>query len=199
MKIEQKIVKLPMMMIVVGSFVTGANASIVSGDFRTEGDLPDFSAAGPLVYEAIGVTVGAGPELTEVDLLANPASWIPGLVYMDLDPVTNILTLDSQDQLDFQTFEASISNIVLSPGETITGVSLISDNLTDEPGVSLVTAFTGNSVTINYEFGVGTSEVFNFTGDQSTFQISTSAIPEVTSSGLLAGLLVLSSFSRRRR
>jgi hypothetical protein len=108
--------------------ITGnVEAAILSGDFRTESDLPYCcDRAGPLVYENIGAAVGAGEELTGANFVQNPSNWGGGVVHMDLDPLTNILTLHSQDIWDFETFDAWITNIVFDAGERITGLSLIS-------------------------------------------------------------------------
>lgn len=159
------------MIAVVGA--TTANAAMTLGDFRTEADLPDYSDSGPLVYEALNATIGDGVELDDSDFVANPSGWYGGVVFMDLDPATGILTLDSQDTLDFQTFDAWITNITFDAGESITGISMLNNNLTNA-GVAPTLSFTGDSVHISYDYIPG---IFDFTADIATFQITTSAMP----------------------
>ncbi|HDY84365.1 hypothetical protein LCGC14_0969610 [marine sediment metagenome] len=149
------------------------NAAIIQGDFRTESDLPG-QGSGALVYEALNVNVGSGDELTNSDFIENPSSWNGGVVNMDLDSTTNILTLKSQDDWDFYTFDAWISNIVFNAGEVITGISLLSGNLTSLNLLANL-SFADNSIHINY---TGDS-AFNFTGTDAQFQILTSNVSAV--------------------
>ena len=101
-----------------------ANATIITADFRTETGLPYCcDVAGPLVHVSLGASVDIGDELTEANLLSNLSGWSGGLVYIDLDPTTNVVTLSSQDGFDFEIFSALISNIVFDAGEVITGLS----------------------------------------------------------------------------
>lgn len=174
-----------------------ANAAIVSADFRNESDLPYCCArSGPEVLESIGQAVGAGVELNGTASFSNPSGWGGGIVYVDLNPTTNILTLLSQDTWDFQTFSAQLSNIAFSASETITGLTLLSNNLTTT-GLTPSLSFTGNSISIEYD----TPSVFNFTGGTATFQILTSSlqsVPEPSSIALL-GLSLFGLASMRRK
>jgi hypothetical protein len=174
-------------------------AAILSGDFRTESDLPYYSGGGPLVYENIGAPVGAGAELTGANFVENPSNWGGGVVHMDLDPLTNILTLHSQDIWDFETFDAWITNIVFDAGERITGLSLISGNITDL-GLAAILNFSDNSVHIRYDVGAG-NPTFDFTGGRAQFQITTdvSAVPVPAAVWLFgSGLMGLLGFNRKR-
>lgn len=175
------------------------NAAIVSGDFRTEADLPYCcDDAGALVHENLGATVGAGAELTGANFAANPSDWGGGIVHMDLDPTTNILTLASQDDWDFQTFDAWISNITFDSGEIITGFSLITGNITDL-GLTAILEFTSNSIHIAYD----TEEIFYFNESQAQFQIITSAdtssVPAPASIALLGLGLVGMALTRKKK
>ncbi|MDO6694944.1 PEP-CTERM sorting domain-containing protein [Aliiglaciecola sp. 3_MG-2023] len=181
-------------------FAGVANATIISGDFRTEADLPYCCYdSGPLTYENLNASVGAGNELDSSDLLSNDSFWNGGLVFIDLDPSTNIITLDSQDDLDFEVFTASISNIMFDAGETITGLSWVSGNLTDI-AITEILSFTANSITISYDVGNGNS-VFDFTGTEAVFQIETQAgsvaVP-APASILLLSLGLFALVSRKR-
>jgi hypothetical protein len=172
-----------------------ANAAIIQGDFRTESDLPG-AGSGALVYEALNVNVGAGDELTNSDFIQNPSSWGGGVVNMDLDSTTNILTLKSQDTWDFYTFDAWISNIIFNAGEVITGISLLSGNLTNFNLLANL-SFTDNSIHINYT----DYNAFDFTGTDAQFQILTSnvsAVP-VPAAALLFAPALLGFMGFRRK
>lgn len=181
------------------------NATIISGDFRTESDLPYCCEdGGPLVYENLEASVGAGVELTSDNFAENPSSWGGGVVHMDLDATTNILTLDSQDDWDFETFDAWISNIRFDAADQIiTGLSLISGNLTDI-GLTAILAFTDNSIHIAYDTvtDIGT---FNFNETQALFQITTSSdtnpnpVPAPASIALLGLGLVGMALTRKKK
>ncbi|WP_197414341.1 PEP-CTERM sorting domain-containing protein [Lacimicrobium alkaliphilum] len=178
-----------------------AKATLISADFRTEANLPDYRNGLPLIYETLGQSIGAGAELNNTHFVQNPDNWSGGVVWMDFDAATNILTLDSQDLLDFQIFDAWISNIVFSqPGQSITGISLLSDDLTDVgvvPGLS----FTADSLHISYD---SMPDIFNFTGGSATFQIELGetdvvAVPEPLPLTLLGLGLVGLVLTRRKQ
>lgn len=190
--------------------VTGnVEAAILSGDFRTESDLPYYGGVGPLVYENIGAPVGAGAELTGANFVEDPSNWGGGVVHMDLDPLTNILTLYNQDTWDLETFDAWITNIVFDAGERITGLSWISGDIAEVwdlfgPTLPLgpaILGFSDNSIHIRYDVGAG-NPVFDFIpGGQAQFQITTdvSAVPVPAAVWLFAsGLMGLLGFNRKR-
>ncbi len=188
--------------VVLALALTGFSAALsagpLSGDFRTESDLPDYSASGPLVYESLGQSIGAGYELDSSHFVGNPSGWGGGVVWMDYDDTTDILTLDSQDTWDFQTFDAYITNIVFGgPGEFISGISLLNDDLT-APMLVPALSFTADSLHISYNW----PSVFNFTGGLATFQIELSSDPVAVSepaSLALMGLGLLGFGLSRRR
>jgi len=145
--------------------VASQSLAQIVGDFRTESDLPYCcGTSGPLIYENIGVTVDGSIELTEANFSANPSGWSGGLVYMDLDPDTGILTLASQDDWDFERFVAQISNI--SGGGQVSGLELISGNITTTD-IAPSLSYTADSIQIIYDDG----DVFHFTGTSALFQI----------------------------
>lgn len=154
-----------------------ASAALISGDFRTESDLPTVSVNGPKVYQHLGASIGAGAELTNAHFLSNPSGWGGGVVFMDFDPLSNLLTLTAQDSWDFHTFSAQISNIVFDQvGEQITGLTLLRSNLTTS-GVDLTWDFDADSLSIHYAQATG---AFNFiAGGMATFQVSTGVVGQV--------------------
>lgn len=175
-------------------------AGLISADFRTESDLPDFGTSGAKTYQNLGQTIDSGVELNDSHIFANPGSWGGGEVWMDFDPLTNILTLMSRDSWDFQTFGAWMNNILFSsPGEVITGFSFLGGSLVNN-NIQPVLSFTDNSLHISYS----SVPLFNFTGGQATFLVQTSAqpaaIPEPATLAIFAlGLLVVSLLYRRQQ
>jgi hypothetical protein len=173
-----------------------AHAGIVRADFRTEAGLPTAETnEGPLVHQRLGASVGAGYELDGSDFLANPSGWEGGEVWVDLDPLTNILRLIAKDTFDFQTFRFSMSNIA---GTGIVGIAALGDTLTDTGAVPFVD-FSSDALAIVYEVTPG---AFHFKGSAS-FQLLTSdpasPVPEPAALalfGLGAGMLGL---GRRRK
>ncbi len=179
-----------------GIVATVANAALISGDFRTESDLPGSWSVGPLVYQNLSASIDGGIELTGANFLENRSNWGGGLVHMDYDPTTNILTLDSQDDRSFTTFDAWINNIVFDGSEVITGIDMLSNGITN-PTVNPILSFTANSIHIRY----GQSR-FGFTGEIAEFQITgpSSAVPEPNTLILFGvGCLSLAGYSRRRK
>jgi hypothetical protein len=173
---------------------TASSAAILTADFRTESDLPSFGSGNPLVYEHLGATVGVGAELDDSHLLTNPDNWIGGVVHVDLDPATSILTLSSQDSWDFQTFTATLKHIT---GATVTGIFLLTNNLTT-PNVAPTLSFTADSVTVSYDY---VPDVFNFSNRTATFQLSTSTavVPEPSSIALVLSGVGIAGFAATRR
>lgn len=177
-----------------------AHAVPISADFRLEADLPDLSDSGAKVYEALDQEVTSGYELTGDSFLENPSDWLGGEVWMNLDPTTYQLKFNSQDNLDFQIMEAWVTNIQFDASEMISGVSLVSNDLTD-PLVSPEWSFTSNSLYFSFDASPG---FFDFTGGDAVFQIETrqasAAVPEPGTLSLFAlGLLMLVVARSRRQ
>lgn len=179
-----------------------SHAGLISADFITESHLPENTRLGAKTYQSLSQVIGAGVELSGEHLVSNPAGWGGGSVWMDFDPLNNVLTLLSQDEWDFQTFDAWMSNITFSQaGEYITGFSLLSSDLVTD-NILPVLSFTADSLHISYK---GIPD-FNFTGGQAKFLVQTSqqptAVPEPASVAIfglaLLGLGVGRRLSRRK-
>lgn len=176
--------------------VFSAQASLLTADFRTESDL--LPGSGPVVYQSLGRSVGAGDELAGANLLQNPSFWTGGVVWLDYNPASQLLTLKSRDTGDFDTFEARISNAAFSAaGEQFSGLSLVGGQLAS--GASPVLSFTADSLRIRYLAPAG----LTFTGGSAVFQVSTilKALPPVpepeTWALLLGGMGLLTARLRR--
>lgn len=180
-----------------------AAAAVISADFRTEADLPDYSVRGALVHERTGSVLGAGNELDSSDFVRNPSHWGGGIVHVDWDAATNVLTLDSRDTWDFQTFILEIGNIVFDSAQKIVGLSVISDGLVTREGGAPILNFTDDGLSIGYQSG--RYDVFNFTGREARFQViladiaDVAPIPEPGTLALLGlGIVGLAALRRSR-
>ncbi|GAA0364135.1 hypothetical protein GCM10009092_30620 [Bowmanella denitrificans] len=179
-------------------FSLSSQAALIRADFRTESNLPDYGSGQPLVYQSLNQTVGAGYELDSADFVQNPDGWYGGVVWVDYDPASAIITLWSQDYWDFQTFDVWISNIQFDvAGETIANVVLLSDNLIEE-AIAPVVSITSNSLHIAYDYRPDT---FLFSGGMAKFKMESREgditqplvnVPEpLTALIMLVGLLVI--------
>ena len=177
-----------------------SHAGLISADLFTAADLPEYSEDGALTYQVLDSVFGAGVELNADDFLANPSGWLGGEVWLDYDPLTNILTLLSQDIMDFQTFDVWLSNIVFAEtGQVISGFSVLSNNLINN-AVQPVLAFTANSLHISYRY----DPVFNFTGGQASFLVQMANQPQAipapaTLAIFMLALAGLGIFGRRAK
>lgn len=155
--------------VVAGALTFGlpAMAAVTVADFRTESDLPSYSVNGPKVYQHLGATLGAGYELNGSHFLANPSGWGGGVVFVDWNAASNVLTLASQDSWDFQTFNLAIGNILFDSAQVITGITALGGVLVTN-GVQPTLSFGDNWVNLSYASG----PVFNFTGGTATFQVT---------------------------
>ncbi len=162
-----------------------ASAAAVSADFITEGDLPYCCVrSGPVIYQTLGAPIGSGVEHAPSQPTSNPSNWLGGLVYVDYKPETNAITLTAQDDLDFETYGIKINNLVFNAGEVVSGVSLVSNNLTD-PTIVPTFSFTSNSVFISFntgsaiggfEFVIGQTAVFKVTVSQGNVPVPGAAL-----------------------
>lgn len=176
--------------------VFSAQATLLTADFRNESDF--FTSSGPLVYQSLARSVGAGDEISGTSLLQNPSFFTGGVVYVDFNPTSMLLTLKSRDTGDFDTFDAYVSGASFSGvGEQFSGLSLVSGKLTTTGAPTL--SFTGDSLHIQYSVNDG----FNFSGGTAVFQVATTvnALPPVpepeTWAMLLGGMGLLTARLRR--
>jgi hypothetical protein len=169
-----------------------ASAAIISADFKNQGNLPYlFPASSPITFQASNVTVGAGVEFDDAIPVSNPSGWQGGQVAVDIDPLTNILTLTARNKLDFQTYLVAITNIGFNSGESLAGISLLSNQLVS-PLYTPTFSVSGNSIQISYDSGAGNAEFFFKQGNTATFQLATTAnVPVPASLALLASGLLL--------
>ena len=149
-----------------------ASAGVKKANFKTESNLPVYRTGTPLVYSAAGVAVGDAAELTAANLTSNEDGWGGGQVDVNLAK-NGSLTLVSNDQWDFQTFNVTISNLKMATNESVCGVNFLGGELTQN-GVQPTMTFTDNSVQIAYTAAdVVAGGEFNFAGGgaQANFQV----------------------------
>ncbi|NOQ63013.1 MAG: PEP-CTERM sorting domain-containing protein [Methyloprofundus sp.] len=145
------------------SFYSNASASIIQADFRSDLKLVGFTR---VLERTEQVLPNAGFELGELDEISNPRNWNDSL-QVDLDPLSNIVTLTPSFANIYDIITISISNMLFDDSNQVTGFSVISSGSATTFD-SLTTSFTNNSVNIQY---IGDNlELFETGSD--TFQIT---------------------------
>ncbi|TDM08085.1 MAG: hypothetical protein C4K60_00775 [Ideonella sp. MAG2] len=165
-----------------------ATAAIKSGKFRTESNLPAVRTGTPLVLSATAQLNAAADELTGANLLSNPDAWGGGIVHMDLDKATNILTLKAQDSWDFQTFHAQVLSMKFTEAnESVCGISYLDGAITT-PDIAPTVTFADTGVAVSYAVqDVPGFAYFNFVaGGTARFQIQT-CVPTAAQQAPAAG------------
>ena len=187
------------MALIIGGHVRTAGAVATSANFREEADLPN-SGIGPRVLEALGRSIGAGPELTEADEISNPSMWSDSFT-VDFDPVNRRIVLTPSGSNDYQTIDIVISNIAFSGiGERVSGIVALSDTIIG-PGSAPFTrtlSFTDNSVTIRYHVNnIAAGDSFDFSDGQAVFALQAAAAPApvLGSASMLLLVVVLTGFA----
>ena len=134
-------------------------------DIRAELDLPnaDFTE-GPRVFEVTGVTAGAGPELTGANQIANPSEWC-GDIVVDVDPVAETITVDSDEVCDFELATVRIT------GPGLGGLELVANDFGRDgaKGLDLTHTWDNSGVTLTWRtdtpgtsYRLNGSAVFSF-------------------------------------
>ena len=165
-----------------------ASAAIKSATFRTESNLPAVRTGAPLVLSKASPLVAGADELTGAHVISNPDGWGGGIVHMDLDKTTNILTLKAQDYWDFQTFHASVGFIRFTNAtESICGIKYLGGTITS-PAIAPSATFADNGVSISYAAAdIQSSGYFVFVpGATAQFQIET-CVPNATETAPVPG------------
>jgi hypothetical protein len=183
-----------------------ASANIVSADFRAESNYPALRGGQAKVFSAAARAVGAGDELTEANLAANPDEWDGGDVRADFDPKARTLTLRSLDQGGFQTFDFWMNDIQFGQaGDLLTDVGYLGGALTDG-ALAPIISFANNNLHISYRSALDVDSYFSFSGQNAVFQLATRLpdqnVPEPGSPMLLAagcaGIVALGRRTKRR-
>jgi hypothetical protein len=162
----------------------GATAA-VTANFREELNFFPPFCDNARVLQALGRTVGAGPELGEADEISNLCDYQDSIT-VDYNATTHRIILTPSGSNDYQTITITITNI---KGQTITGLVPISDNLIDVGNSGAFTRsidFSPNSITISYVIDDPSNS------DNKLFFSTGSAIFQVDATGTAAAIPVLS-------
>ena len=181
-------------------------AIAISADFREELNFypPDCDVA--RVMQALGRAIGPGVELGEADEIANPCGYGDSFL-VDYDPSTNQVILTPSSGNNYPIIDIFITNLVFDAGETITGLTPVSDNIIDVAGsgpFTRTTSFTGDSITISYvvDDPPPTGDSLEFSTGSAVFQVQLGpAVPTlgpIAVALLLIGLLGLGLVMSRR-
>ena len=171
---------------VIAAFPLGANATLIEADFYTQAHYPDLDFIdAPVVHQAQNRRISAdGFELTGGDRVANGTELRGGEVWLDYDPVSDVLTLDSKDRLDFQTLIVDIQNMQFSGGQSVQSFKALGNDLFEEVFSPELT-FTANSLRIAFD---ARPSYFKFSGGTAQFQVGMASVPvpEPGTLGLMA-------------
>lgn len=161
-----------------------ASAAIVSADFRLELDV-DLLEAGEgeggvtvlglsvptppsaRVFESLGVTLGAGDELNISNEIANPIGWVGGVrVNLDANGALGLVRDQTEDQAFYDFARLYISNMVLSDGDTVAGLTVLEKQALWEDGLALsaIGPFIGTPPTSTSTFSDGVEILWDFRG-----------------------------------
>lgn len=190
-----------------------ADAVMIQADIRAE---LGFDPADARVFESLGASIGAGTELDLSHETANPAGWVGG-VLVDIDPaaLTVAVTgadpffnfpLDGLNTADFEFVNVFITNIVFDGPETVSGLSVLMNNLVVDAwgyGFTFEAEFTANSISLRW-FNTG-AEIYVHDGQSTVVSFATTRttpdpvpVPVPPALSLFAAGLVGIGLLRRR-
>ena len=176
-----------------------ANAALIEADFHTQAHYPDLDFIDALVVHRVqNQTIKAeGYELTGDHRIANDTGLRGGELWLDYDPASHVLTLDSRDRWDFQTLIVDIQNMRFSDNQQLQSFELLANDLFEE-ALDPALAFSANSLRIEFD---ARPSSFKFSGGQAQFQLGmkTFSVPEPSTLSLLVLSIGAALGSRRLR
>lgn len=185
-----------------------ANAAIIQADIRAE--LSIFGTA--RVFETVGAAVGAGAELDLSHEIANPGSWVGGVI-VDIDPVAGTVSVtgtdsfedypvDGIDSANFDSVNVFITNILFDDAEELVGLAFVADALLyDHLGNGYIFHVSSTADSISLTWQSETEEIYVWDGSSTVLLYGTAPVVDVPAPMTLAlfagGLVVLGRMRRR--
>jgi hypothetical protein len=121
---------------------------IIKGDFRIGVTVPGARAAQPLIFAHPDALIGYGPVLATSSRYSTDHHWIAGDIDVDITR-NNIVTVRSNREACYEMIHLEISNILFSGQSVVSGIKLLSNNLTEQP-IQPTVAVTANSIGITF-------------------------------------------------
>jgi hypothetical protein len=121
---------------------------IVKGNFSIGVTVPGVTVAQPLFFAHPEALVGYGPVLVTSSRYSNHYHWSAGDISIDINR-NNLVTVRSNRDACYEMIHLAISNIQFSGRSIISGVKLLSSNLTEQP-LQPTAAATASSIGISF-------------------------------------------------